>query len=65
MATGIVTIPSPHTVDETVARPHGMAAVAQKVGSVETAVEFFASRAAKSKGRGMMHYLENAPDVTE
>jgi hypothetical protein len=40
-------------------------AVAQKVGSVETAAEFFASRAAKAKGKGLMHYLVNAPDVSE
>ena len=38
-------------------------AVAQKVGSVETAAEFFAKRAAKAKGAGLMHYLVNAPDV--
>jgi len=40
-------------------------AVAQKVGAVETAAEFFAQRAAKAKGKGLMHYLENAPDVPE
>ena len=40
-------------------------AVAQKVGSVETAAEFFAKRAAKAKGKGLMHYLVNAPDVPE
>jgi hypothetical protein len=40
-------------------------AVAQKVGAVETAAEFFAKRAAKAKGKGLMHYLVNAPDVPE
>ena len=36
------------------------AAVAQKVGAVETA-EFFKTRAAKA-GRGLSYYLDNAPD---
>jgi len=40
-------------------------AVAQKVGAVETAAEFFARRAAKAKGNGLMHYLANAPDTPE
>jgi hypothetical protein len=40
-------------------------AVAQKVGSVETAAEFFKRRAAHAKGTGMMHFLVNAPDVPE
>ena len=40
-------------------------AVAQKVGSVETAAEFFATRAAKARSKGMMHYLVNAPDIPE
>jgi len=40
-------------------------AVAQKVGSVEAAAEFFAKRAAKAKGKGLMHYLVNAPDIPE
>jgi hypothetical protein len=38
-------------------------AVAQKVGSVQTAAEFFAERAAKAKGAGIMPYLLNAPDT--
>lgn len=40
-------------------------AVAQKVGAVETAAEFFKRRAGKATGSGLMAYLENAPDVDE
>lgn len=41
-------------------------AVAQKVGSVETAAEFFRQRASRSKGSGgLMRFLVNAPDVEE
>lgn len=40
-------------------------AVAQKVGSVQTASEFFAGRAAKAEGTGIMPFLVNAPDVSE
>jgi hypothetical protein len=40
-------------------------AVAQKVGSVETAAEFFKRRAARSKGAGLMHFLVSAPNVPE
>jgi hypothetical protein len=37
-------------------------AVAQKVGSVETAAAFFKRRAGRAKGAGLIHYLENASD---
>lgn len=40
-------------------------AVAQKVGAVETAAEFFARRAGRSKREGLMRFLEAAPDVPE
>jgi hypothetical protein len=40
-------------------------AVAQKVGAVETAAEFFKRRAGSRTGAGLMAYLENAPDVDE
>jgi hypothetical protein len=41
-------------------------AVAQKVGSVETAAEFFKRRAARAKGgASLMNFLVNAPDVPE
>src|SRR6202034_4124094 len=40
-------------------------AVAQKVGSVETAAEFFKRRASRAKGSGLMRFLVNAPDVAE
>ena len=40
-------------------------AVAQKVGSVETAAEFFKQRAGDATGAGLMAYLKNAPDVDE
>ena len=38
-------------------------AVAQKVGVVETAAEFFKERAGKAKGNGMMKFLRSAPNV--
>jgi HicB family len=37
------------------------AAVAEKVGVVETAAEFFKKRAGKAKGRGLLKFLRNAP----
>jgi hypothetical protein len=37
------------------------AAVAQKVGVVETAAEFFKKRAGKSSGQGLMKFLRTAP----
>jgi hypothetical protein len=37
------------------------AAVAQKVGVVETAAEFFAKRAGDATGAGLMKFLRNAP----
>jgi hypothetical protein len=40
-------------------------AVAQKVGSVQTAADFFAERAAHAKGTGLMPCLVNAPDTPE
>ena len=39
------------------------AAVAQKVGVVETAAEFFKKRAGKATGHGLMRFLRNAPNV--
>ena len=39
------------------------AAVAEKVGVVETAAEFFKKRAGKATGAGMMKFLRRAPDV--
>ena len=36
-------------------------AVAEKVGVVETAAEFFKKRAGKATGAGLMKYLRNAP----
>jgi hypothetical protein len=39
------------------------AAVAQKVGVVETAAEFFKKRAGKATGQGLMRFLRNAPNV--
>jgi len=36
-------------------------AVAQKVGVVETAAEFFKKRAGNATGSGMMKFLRNAP----
>jgi hypothetical protein len=41
------------------------AAVAQKVGAVETAAEFLKRRAGNATGAGLMAYLQNAPDVDE
>ncbi|HTW56596.1 MAG TPA: hypothetical protein VMD99_00555 [Terriglobales bacterium] len=38
-------------------------AVAQKVGVVETAADFFKKRAQKATGSGMMKFLRNAPNV--
>jgi hypothetical protein len=38
-------------------------AVAQKVGVVETAAEFFKARAGKATGAGLMKFLRNAPKV--
>lgn len=40
------------------------AAVAEKVGVMETAAEFFKKRAGKATGRGMMKFLRNAPRIT-
>jgi hypothetical protein len=37
------------------------AAVAEKVGVVETAAEFFKKRAGKATGAGMMKFLRHAP----
>lgn len=37
------------------------AAVAEKVGVVETAAEFFKKRAGGAKGRGLMKFLRRAP----
>jgi hypothetical protein len=39
------------------------AAVAQKVGVMETAADFFKERAGKAKGDGLMKFLRNAPRV--
>lgn len=38
-------------------------AVAQKVGVVETAAEFFKERAGKATGKGLMKFLRRAPRV--
>jgi hypothetical protein len=38
-------------------------AVAEKVGVVETAAEFFKKRAGKATGAGLMKFLLNAPDA--
>lgn len=38
-------------------------AVAQKVGVVETAADFFGKRAGKATGAGLMKFLRNAPKV--
>lgn len=40
------------------------AAVAEKVGVVETAAEFFAKRAGNRKGTGLMKFLKKAPKRT-
>ena len=37
------------------------AAVAEKVGVVETAAEFFKKRAGSAKGKGLMKFLRRAP----
>jgi hypothetical protein len=39
------------------------AAVAQKVGVVETAAEFFKKRTGKASGAGLLKFLRHAPDV--
>jgi len=39
------------------------AAVAEKIGVVETATEFFKKRAGKAKGDGLMTFLRNAPHI--
>lgn len=36
-------------------------AVAQKVGPVETAAEFFSKRKGKATGKGLMKFLKNSP----
>jgi hypothetical protein len=38
-------------------------AVAEKVGVVETAADFFKQRAASARGKGMMKFLRSAPNV--
>ena len=38
-------------------------AVAQKVGVVETAANFFQSRAGSATGDGLIRFLKKAPDV--
>jgi len=38
-------------------------AVAEKVGVVETAAEFFKKHTGKATGAGLMKFLRNAPDV--
>jgi hypothetical protein len=40
------------------------AAVAEKVGVVETAAEFFAKWAGNATGGGLMKFLRNAPNVS-
>lgn len=39
------------------------AAVAEKVGVVETAAAFFKNRAGKANGRGLLKFLRNAPNA--
>jgi hypothetical protein len=39
------------------------AAVAEKVGVMETAAEFFRKRAGNVQGQGLMKFLRNAPAV--
>jgi len=39
-------------------------AVAQKVGVVETAADFFKKRAGKATGTGLMKFLRTAPKTT-
>jgi hypothetical protein len=36
-------------------------AVAQKVGVVETAAEFFSKKKGKATGKGLLKFLKNAP----
>ena len=38
-------------------------AVAEKIGTVETAAAFFQRRAGKASGAGMMKYLRRAPRI--
>jgi hypothetical protein len=38
-------------------------AVAEKVGVIETAAEFFKKRAGKASGAGLMKFLRRAPNV--
>ncbi len=38
------------------------AAVAEKVGAVETAAEFFKRRAGKAKPKDLLWFLDNAPN---
>lgn len=37
--------------------------MAEKIGVVETAAEFFKKRVGKAKGDGLLKFLRNAPDV--
>lgn len=39
-------------------------AVAEKVGAVETAAEFFKKRMGYASGRGLMKFLRSAPNST-
>ena len=39
------------------------AAVAEKVGVMETASEFFRTRAGQASGKGLMRFLKKAPSV--
>jgi hypothetical protein len=39
------------------------AAVAEKIGVVETAAEFFKQRAGKATGAGLMKFLRHAPNA--
>lgn len=39
------------------------AAVAEKVGVMETAAEFFTKRAGRATGTGLMRFLKKAPNV--
>ena len=39
------------------------AAVAEKIGVIDTAAEFFKKRAGKAKGHGLMKFVRNAPNV--
>jgi len=63
----------PHSIKraaERLAREDGVslnqwiaAAVAEKIGVIDTAAEFFKKRAGKAKGDGLMKFLRNAPNV--